>query len=226
MYPDHRYAFYYCTGDVENQTKYGEVLLAILRQAAYDAATGAISQNVLDAYIGAGADSDVLRPVRFRTCKYQELLGGILRSGVRLRILIDALDQCDYPAELLEILRDASRESPGQLELLVSSRDRVRVEEIIPDVSTVDINTSIPANDIVEYITTEVKRREKYKRLLKGRDEKLEDELIRILCGKAGCMYGSTSVSTISRKLIWLQVPLGPNAAQFLSQSGSANARE
>ncbi len=106
--------------------------------------------------------------------------------------MIDALDQCDKPAELLKILRDASRKSPGQLELLVSSRGVVQVEKKLPDVVTVDINASVPVDDVVEYITTEVKRREMDERLLEGENEELEDELIRILCEKAGNMCVST----------------------------------
>ena len=208
MYPDHRFAFFYCTGDEKSKTPSNEALLAILRQAAYGAATGTISRNILDAYKRAGADSDDLK-LLFSTSKYVELLGGILKSGIRLRVMIDALDQCDKPIELLKVLRDASYESSGQLELFVSSRGHVQVEKKFTDVVLVDINTSVPMDDMEIYITTEVKRREQDERLLEGQNEELEDELISILSEKAGGMYVSTQFPSISLKLTWFQVPLG-----------------
>jgi hypothetical protein len=123
--------------------------------------------------------------------------------------MIDALDQCDKPAEVLKALRDASQQSPGKLELLVSSRADVQVDKKLPDVVTVDINASMPVDDMVAYVTTEVKSREKDERLLKGEGEDLEDELIEVLCQKAGNMYAFTRSPAICTGLMCLQVPLG-----------------
>ena len=123
--------------------------------------------------------------------------------------MIDALDQCDKPEELLKVLRDVPHQSPGRLELLVSSQDYVQVEDKFPDVEEVYVNTSMPKDDMVTYITAEVKGREKDERLLKGQEEELEDELIQLLIEKAGNMYGSAPFSTLSGNLTKFQVPLG-----------------
>ena len=163
--------------------------MALLRQAAYNPNTGEVSSNILHAYKNAGGDTDMLRPLGFETSeKYQQLLGGILQSGIRLRIMIDALDQCDKPAELLKILRDISRGSPSGLELLVSSQGYVEVDKKLPQVVEIDVNASMPADDMSTYVTMQVKGREKDERLLEGEYEELEDQLIETLCDKSGNM--------------------------------------
>ena len=162
------------------------MLLAILRQATYSDSTGEISNNILLAYKNAGGDSDQLKPLVFRTAdQYQQLLGGILQPGIRLRIMIDALDQGDKPVELLKILRDASLGSPSGIELLVSSQAYVEVEKTLPRVLKIHVNTLMPMDDRSTYITTQVKGVEKDKRLLEGKHEELEDELVETLCDKS-----------------------------------------
>jgi hypothetical protein len=141
-----------------------------------------MSANVLDAYVKAGGDS-------FSFTKYQTLLHGILGTGTKLRIMIDALDECDEPKELLKVLRDASRVMSGGLELLVSSRYEVRVDERLSNVVIVDLGKSVSETDMITYITTEVNDREEDERISKGKYPDLETRLIEILCGRAGGMY-------------------------------------
>jgi hypothetical protein len=191
------------------------VLQALLRQAAYDPAKGEISENVLNAYINAGGDSANLRPFSFTEC--ETLLHGILKSGVKLRIMIDALDECDEPKELLKALRDASRVVPGGLELLVSSRHEVYVDKKFSNPIVVDLNESVPEADMIIYITTEVSEREEDERILGGKHPDLEDRLIDILCMRAGGMYDkSLSYCLPNKKLTYFKVPLGPTATVFL----------
>jgi hypothetical protein len=163
------------------------VLQALLRQAAYDPIKGEISMYVLDAYINAGGDSVDLQPFSFTKC--ETLLHGILESGIKLRIMIDALDECDEPKELLKALRGASRAMPGGLELLVSSRYEVHVDEKLSNAVIVDLGESVSETDMITYITTEVDDREKDERILKGKYPDLEGRLIEILCRRAGGMY-------------------------------------
>jgi hypothetical protein len=82
---------------------------------------------VLDAYKNAGGDSEDVE--RFSFAKCNELLRRILGSGIKLRIMIDALDECNKPKELLKALQDASWVRLGGLELLVSSRYEVCVKK-------------------------------------------------------------------------------------------------
>ena len=156
---------FYCAGAKTSKTPYETTLLAILRQVAYDDATGTVPTTILEAYKKVSTRSDDLKPFRFSPYKYQEILGGILKSGIRLRIMIDALDQCDKPTELLKVLRDAATQYPDQIELLVTSQGYVQVEKKLSDIVIVDVNTSIPGDDMLTYVTTEVKGRE---RMMKG----------------------------------------------------------
>jgi len=189
LYRDRRLAFFYCSRGTDLQHSYRAALQALLRQAAYDSVNGEISENVLNAYKSAGGDSKDSQPFAFKKC--DELLRGILKSGVKLRIIIDALDECDEPKKLLKALRDAFQDAPGRLELLVSSRYEVHVDEVFTNPVKVDINTSMPETDMITYITTEIKEREKDERILQGKRLDLEDQLIKILCGRAGGMYES-----------------------------------
>jgi hypothetical protein len=148
---------------------------------------GEISAHVLNAYINAGGDSVDLQPFSFSECEI--LLHRILESGIKLRIMIDALDECDEPKELLKALRDASRVMPGGLELLVSSRYEVRVDEKLSNAIIVDLNRSVSDTDMITYVTTEINDREEDEKILKGKHPDLEARLIEILCRRAGGMY-------------------------------------
>ena len=163
------------------------VLRALLRQAAFDYVTGEVFSDVLQAYKSAGGDTTDLKPLGLKDCK--DLLGKIVKSGVKLRIMIDALDECEEPKDVLIALRDAAKDVPGGIELLVSSRYEVHVDEKFPTVVPIDVNTSMDEIEMITYIATEVQDRETDERLLQGEYPELEDELIEILRKRAGGMY-------------------------------------
>jgi hypothetical protein len=145
---------------------------------------------VQDAYINAGGNSVDLRPLTFTDC--MKFLRGILESGIKLRIMIDALDECDDPEELLKVLQDASWKMPDRLELLVSSRYEVHVDEQLSTAVIVDLGRSVSDTDMFTYITTEVKDRAEAKKILKGKRPDLENRLIEILHKRAGGMYNKS----------------------------------
>jgi hypothetical protein len=148
---------------------------------------GKISAHVLDAYINAGGDSVDLQPFSFT--KFETLLRVILQSGIKLRIMIDALDECDEPKELLKALRGPSGALLAGIELLVSSRHEVHVDGKFPNAVIVDFGKSESESDMITYVTTEVNDREEDERILKGKYPDLEGRLIEILCRRAGGMY-------------------------------------
>lgn len=162
--------------------------MALLQQAAYNHISGEISSTVLNAYKDAQGNSGDAKPLSIHDCK--KLLREVLKSGVTLRIMIDALDECDQPKELLKVLRDVSQDVPDRLELLVSSRYEVSVDDKFPNAIIVDLNESVPRGEMTTYIDTEVRDREGDERLLRGNHPDLEERLINILCRRAGGMYG------------------------------------
>jgi hypothetical protein len=188
LYPGRRFAYFYCSRgtDLNSKHSYESVLKALLRQVAYDPITGEISADVLKAYIDAGADIEDLQLFSFTKC--EELLSAIFKSAIKLRIMIDALDECDEPKELLKALRDTSSDMQGGLELLVSSRHEVDVYNKFPNAVIVDLVRSVSNTDMITYITTEVKDREEDERILKGKHPGLENRLIKILDERAGGM--------------------------------------
>ncbi|XWX01232.1 hypothetical protein V2A60_009258 [Cordyceps javanica] len=191
LYPHHRFAYFYCSRgtDLKSLHSYESVLRALLRQAAFNPVTGEISAPVLNAYHNAGGSSGDLRTLRLDDCK--TLLHDILEleASLKLRIFVDALDECDQPRELLKTLRDASQDNPHALELFVSSRREVDVKDKLPQAVMIDLNELKTSGDMVRYINAEVLEREKDERILRGEREDLENKLIRILCGRAGGMF-------------------------------------
>jgi hypothetical protein len=167
-------------------------MFSLLRQAAYNEQENTIAQDVIDAYEGAGGDS-TNKALLFD--KATELLTKILQSGVNLRIMIDALDECSDPYGLLEALRDAAATAvrnsyprQGRLELLVSSRQNIEVLKYMKNAVPIDINVAKDEYDMKVYIITEVRNRKEQERLLEGKYEDLENELIEVLHEKAGGM--------------------------------------
>ncbi|KIW94160.1 uncharacterized protein Z519_05476 [Cladophialophora bantiana CBS 173.52] len=175
-----RLAYYYCSKDETSRNQYQNVLRALLVQAAYDPVSGTISQSVVYAF------NENKKFLSFRKCK--ELIAGVLKD-VKLRIMIDALDECDDPKELLKVLRNLAEIAPGRLELLVSSRHSIHVRERLDRVVEVDVQQLMPKAEMLTYIETEIKERKTDERLLKGKRPDLEDRLIVILNERANGMF-------------------------------------
>ena len=172
---------------MNSKHSYESVLQAILRQAAYDPVTGTICPEILDAYTIAGGNSADLRSFSF-TRNWEPLFHSILKSNIKLRIMIDALDECDDPRKLLKNLRRAYEVAPDALELLVSSRYEVHVEDKFPHAVTIDVRSDLSKSDMDTYIDVEVYDRDKDDRLLEGKYPELERRLVIILRQRAGGM--------------------------------------
>jgi hypothetical protein len=195
------------------------VLLALLRQAAFDYVTDEVFEAVSNAYQTSGGDSQDLKAFNFGAL-YRDLLSGILKSGIKLRVFIDALNMCDNPNEVLKAIRDASEGISGGIELLVSSTHHVEVHKILSPV-VIDTHSSSAAMeiDMITFITREVQDREKHERLLKGQHSAIEDKLIEILCRRAGGMYGNCNPEYRTRMLTIFQVPMGRVTALVLLEA-------
>jgi len=170
-------------------------LFSLLRQAAFDDQKREIAKDVIDAWVLAGGNNPSSKSLRFDDAI--SLLTKILQSGINLRFIIDALDECDDYYGLLKALRDAAAEAahkprpgitPGRLELLVCSRQVVEVLKYMGSAIPIEINDTKDDYDMEVYIITEIRDREKNERLLEGKNPDLEDKLIEILHQRAGGM--------------------------------------
>jgi hypothetical protein len=169
--------------------------LALLRQAAFDPVTRKAFEEVQLAYQSSGGDSEDLRTFNFEAF-YANILGGILESGIKLKIFIDALNVCSDPDKVLTAVKDVSKKSPGNIQLLFSSTHIKHVRKIIK-ATVVDTHSASSKMqiDMMTFIRREVQDIPDYKRLLEGQMPDVEDELIEILSRRAGGMYDSLNLS-------------------------------
>ncbi|KAF2734142.1 hypothetical protein EJ04DRAFT_577066 [Polyplosphaeria fusca] len=202
---DRRLAYVYCTGT----QPYRSVLLSLLRQAAFDHISCEVFEAVKNAYKSAGGDNQDLKPFNFDKL-YNDPLLGLLKYGAKLRILIDALNWCDEPKEVLKRIRDASEKFPVGIQLLVSSTHRVQVDEVLLAVLVDTYLSSVAIEtDMKSFIFGEVQDREQHEKLLKGEYPDVENRLIEILCRRVGGMF----------RWVELQLSLFLNSEQVRSKS-------
>lgn len=96
-----------------------------------------------------------------------QLLLALIESRDSTVIIIDALDKCPKPAELLSRLRDLSKSCP-KLNLFFSSQAVVSVEEYFPDIKTTTITASKNSDDIAAFVKGEVEHFEEIRPGLLG----------------------------------------------------------
>lgn len=174
-------AYFYCADqEASGRKSYQVVLRSLLRQAAYDPVRGAVADAVLRAY-GHGENS-------FLFSKCEDLFMAIMKEGINLRIVVDALDECDEPDLLLRILQNIAHRAPSQCQLLVSSRPEVQVQRRFVEANIIDVQRHTTSVDMRDYITKEVKHPGGDERLFGGDHDDLEDRLIDVLSRKANGM--------------------------------------
>lgn len=191
---DYRLACFYCSGqDASERKSYQTVLRSLLCQAAYDHVRGTVASAVLSKF-RQGENSFL-----FSMC--EELFRAIMEEGIKLRIVIDALDECDEWDKLLEALRRIVESKPSQCQLLVSGRPEVKVQRHFPEASIIEVIKHITKGDMRDYITQEVIRPDIRDRMFCGEREDLERRLIDVLSTKANGMYVTYTDTREIRKL-------------------------
>jgi hypothetical protein len=98
MYRDRRFAYHYCTKDSSGQST-KQILKSILRQVVHSPLEGTVAQQACDMH-------NELERLPFETMKQCEcLFEGILNAGIKIRIVLDALDEYDDWEETLNALK-------------------------------------------------------------------------------------------------------------------------
>jgi hypothetical protein len=141
-----------------------------------------MTQNVYDARIRGDT-----YPENSDDCEM--LLAGVLKTGIKLKIFIDALDECEESRELLAVLKRLHKGAPSadSFLLLVTGRPHVNVCDYFPTAIQVNVEAHRTRDELQNFVKTWVSLLDEHERLLGGGQEYkyLEDELIRLICEKA-----------------------------------------
>ena len=190
-----RIAYYYCSrrGGSKVKGEQDTMMQTLLSQLGFDHSRYRFEPLVVDAFNEFKIASRQNSPSGSRCL---EMIRSLLKEGARARILIDALEECEDYRAVLHDLRSLNDEADGRLDILVSSRAEVDVQKYLQDCALIDVNESTPSEELEQYITMEIKKPDKLQRVLEGKREDLEDQLIEALLCRAGSMYEQHPINT------------------------------
>ena len=184
-------AFFYCSNEDPKRRQPIWILRSILAQLACPPGDLAAPTLWTDLYNKSRKSPDG-NDGMLAADKCVTLLRGVISQGGGTVIVIDALDECEDPDELLLYLKKVEQGNPRKTRLFISSRMHVGVPKIYESC----ISVSTPGGneaDLGFYVWNEIKNR-KIRRLLDGKRPDLETRLVETLSRQAQGMYGSACV--------------------------------
>ncbi len=116
-----------------------------------------------------------------------ELMADLSASWPRNTVIIDALDECTAPSEVLDALQDLCAKSTSSVKIFLSSRMNVEIPFHFPDCERIQIDEGRNSGDIESYVQGEVWGQKR--RLLDARRPDLEERLVQILTTRAQGMF-------------------------------------
>jgi len=116
-----------------------------------------------------------------------DLMADLTATWPHNTIIIDALDECTAPSEVLDALQSVCTKSPSSVKVFLSSRMNVEIPFHFPDCERIQIDEGKNSGDIESYIQGEVWGQKR--RLLDARRPDLEERLIQILTTRAQGMF-------------------------------------
>ena len=118
------------------------------------------------------------------------ILHGLCDAWPRTTIIIDALDECLGPSELLHGLGEVRTKATSTVQVSISSRMHIDVPFYFPDYEQIHIEEGKNSGDIEKYVREEVNSGGRQKRrLLDGKRPDLEARLVQILIARAQGMF-------------------------------------
>ena len=175
-------AFFYCSNEDPKRKQPVWILRSILAQLAFPPGDVAAPTLWTELYKKSKKCPDGNDGILVAD-ECVTLLRRVISQGVGTVIIIDALDECEDPDELLLYLKEVEDDNPGKTRLFLSSRMHVGISRIFESCLFV----STPGGNEAElgfYVWNEVKNR-KIRRLLDGRRPDLETRLIETLSRQA-----------------------------------------
>ena len=119
---------------------------------------------------------------RLSLVECEELLVTLMKLRGKTAIVIDGLDECSEPMQLLRSLHQVWKGS-NRLKIFLTSRLDVAVTEVFPKIKTIRSDFAKTADDIREYVRKELQRKER--RNVKVITEELAERMVNILTQRA-----------------------------------------
>ncbi|KAL2851169.1 hypothetical protein BJY01DRAFT_232985 [Aspergillus pseudoustus] len=151
-------AFFYCTDSPSQPDRASpeHVMRSIVRQLAVSPKDGSIDQGVLSVYERELKEAKAIR-TDFRELSFEECIALILDLAMAnpAYIAVDAVDElrAHDRATLLEGLRRVISESASVVKVLITSRDSVHLDNLLPqDAAKVRVNPDLNGGDVAAYV--------------------------------------------------------------------------
>ncbi|KAE8446360.1 hypothetical protein EG329_012109 [Mollisiaceae sp. DMI_Dod_QoI] len=178
-------AFYYCSrGSAAAANNPVAIFRSLVAQLSCHSDGEEVYQVIRDWY-----KRDAKRYVtgsRLSLMECEELLVTLMTLRGKTVIVVDGIDECSEPMQLLRALSQIW-ENFTQLKLFLASRLDVAVAEIFPRITTVRSDFSKTASDIRDYIRKELERTER--RNAKVITDELAERMVNILTQRAQGMF-------------------------------------
>ena len=186
--PGENIAFFYCSDEDPKRYQPMWILRSILAQLMCRHNDTETPMLLMDLYGSSGKTADGYgEKLRYEkkliSDKCVTMLRRVIAQAKETVIVIDALDECEDPDELLQCLKEVEEGNPCRTRLFLSSRMHMKVSKIYESCVVVPTPGGNEA-DLAFYIRNEVDNR-KTRRLLDGKRPDLEARLIETLTRQA-----------------------------------------
>jgi hypothetical protein len=182
MYRDRRFAYFYCTRGSSDQTA-KHIMKSILRQLVYDPKDHTIARTARDMF------NRLDRPPFESMSQCEELFEGLMDSEIKVRIVIDALDECEHEdrTTLLKTLQElhSKAQTPNQCQLLLSGRAHVEIPLWFSAAVQINVDCVSTQREMRDYIDRSISTSSGFQRPVMGKCPELESRLVKILCARA-----------------------------------------
>jgi hypothetical protein len=176
-----------CRDKTDGRDQLENIIRSLIAQLAWSADGISLAEAILKEY----KDPKELKMIGATLIfdEFLELLQKLIKDQGTL-VVIDALDQCCDPLQLLLRLSTLSAGPNGSLRFIFSSRPNVDVPKAFPSPKKLDLDASagLTEEDMMEFVRSQVIDREELKigtRLLNGKRPDLEERLIEVVAGRA-----------------------------------------
>lgn len=145
-------AYFYCSKRKGSGSSVVDVFRSLVRQLAYSSKDARVDNDVVNMF--KSRTSPETDPLTLKECK--QLLPRLLCRSTSAALIIDALDECSKPQQLLSELKELSATlselGARSLRLFMSSRDDVNVSRFFTTCESVSITPKSVANDFKYFV--------------------------------------------------------------------------